>query len=50
MKALASEQASREEAHRQFTRDVQWLERSDEKGKFEFLLPKVQSEIFEILA
>ena len=47
---LAREQARREESHRQFTRDIQWLERSDTKGKFAFLATKVQSGFVETLA
>jgi ribosomal protein L7/L12 len=45
------EQKAREEAiHRQFTRDIQWLERSDPKGRFEFLTAKVQGEFVDTLA
>ena len=44
MENLALKQAAKENAEREFRRDIIWLERSDPKGRFDFLATKVKDD------
>jgi large subunit ribosomal protein L7/L12 len=50
VEAQLEEQAREEAIHREYTRDIQWLERSDAKGKFEFVAGKVRGEFVDSMA
>lgn len=50
IEGLAREQAAKDEAQREFTKIFQWLERSDAKGRFEYLLHKGHGDIVEDIA
>jgi len=50
IEALAAKEAAETQAHRQFTQDVEWLERSDSSQRFEYLLKKHEDEIVPRLA
>ena len=50
MKGLAILKAEEEARHREFTKDIQWLERCDAKGRFDYLFKKARGRVVEALA
>jgi len=50
IEALAAKEAAETQAHRQFSQDVEWLERSDSSQRFEYLLKRCEDEIVPRLA